>query len=104
MQKLEWKYVSYDYVEIKTIELTLDFTKHMQRYQLFQPRFGDGDHTEVARKLLDRWTEVVVTAKSWQQNIEDMSQWPAEGVIPWDIQEPGHMPVVVWIKKQWTGN
>ena len=89
-------------MEIKTRELALDFTKHMQRYQLFQPRFRQGDQKEVARKLLDLWTEVVVTAKSWQQNIEDMSQWPAS--IPWDIQEPGHMPVVVWIKKQWTGN
>ena len=101
---LEWDSVGGPWIEIKAIELALNYMEDMTRFQLYQPkvhRAEDARREEIAKDLLYMWVECILAAKRAQMNIELRSAWPNEEHTPWKINHLSDMPVVVWLRRQW---
>ena len=101
---LDWELVGGPYVEIKTIEIALNYKDIMYRYQILQPTFQkaeQADREQVVRNLFGLWAELLMIEKRRQMNIEDRAAWPPLSFLPWDIHEVWDMPVVVWLRRQW---
>ena len=100
---LEWSLIGGPYVEVKAIELALDFRKDMRRWQLLQPHVGknvdEQSRAEVLTGCLRQWVSVMISAKTAQMQSENRNDWPSE--VPWAISELHDMPVVLWLKRQW---
>ena len=101
---LEWGRVGGgSYVEVRTVELALDFTQNMTRYQVLQPKFHGIDPKErpaVLKEMLEGWVDLVTTVKKAQMEFTPTREWPAERMLPWWPTELSMMPVVCWVRKQ----
>ncbi len=104
-QPLDWKRVGAPWVEIKTVELALDYTQDMTRFHLLIPKLGllSGQDTRpiVIRRLLGQWADLLTASKKAQLNVKDRSVWPPESYMPWVVDSLENMPVVVWLRRQW---
>ena len=101
---MKWDSVGGPWIEIKTIELALNYMEDMSRFQLYQPKLHKADEArreEIAKDLLDKWVECILAAKRSQMNIELNTAWPLPEHIPWQINQLSDMPVVVWLRRQW---
>jgi hypothetical protein len=103
-QPLDWERVGAPWVEIKTVELALDNTKDMTRFQLLPPKLGtfseDGERHRALRRLLEQWADLLTASKRAQMNVEDRSEWPPQSHMPWVVDTLENMPVVVWLRRQ----
>ena len=102
---LDWNKVGGPWIEIKTLELGLDYTKDMRRFGLLVPKTTP--HTKerdgrdlILMRYLDQWVQLLTLTKKWQMNVEDNSRWPPESHRPWIPDSWRTMPVVVWLRKQ----
>jgi hypothetical protein len=103
-RELKWESVGGPWIEIKAIELALNYMEDMTRFQLNQPKVHgakDARREEIAKDLLYMWVECILAAKRAQMNIELRSAWPKPEHIPWKINHLSDMPVVVWLRRQW---
>ena len=101
---LEWHRIGGGpYVEVRTIELALDYTSNMTRYQVLQPKLHGIDPQErpkVLKRMLDGWVELVTTVKQAQMQCSSRREWPADRMLPWWPYKLPLMPVVCWVRKQ----
>ncbi len=102
---LDWDSMGGPCVELKTLELALDYTRDMTRFQLLQPKMGVVSERQerhvVLRRLLDQWANLLTACKKAQMNVEDGSAWPPKSYMPWSPDSLDNMPVVVWLRRQW---
>ena len=101
LEPTDWSLIGGPYVEVKAIELALDFRRDMRRWHLLQPKVKNVDEqsrAEVLTGYLRQWTSVMISAKTAQMQSENRNDWPSE--VPWDINELRDMPVVLWLKRQ----
>ena len=106
-EELLWGNIG-EYIEIKSLELNLDYTTEMHRFQFLQISQGDTPLTlrqkdEQTRAYLKQWASIIESTKQRQMQIEDMSRWPPPRQRPWEINCVEDMPVVIWVKKQIWG-
>jgi hypothetical protein len=103
-REMQWDLVGGPWIEIKTIELALNYMEDMTRFQLNQPKVHgakDARREEIAKELLYMWIDCIQAAKLSQMNIEPPTAWPQQEHIPWTIKDLSDMPVVVWLRRQW---
>ena len=102
---LNWDIVGGPFIEIKALELGLDYTKDMHRFQLLTPKTTPHSDDKDARdqtltSYLERWVRLLTSTKKAQMNDEDKSRWPPRSHMPWRPASWRTMPVVVWLRKQ----
>ena len=104
LRPLEWSMIGGGpYVEVRTIELALDYTSNMTRYQILQPKLHGipaDERPGVLRKMLDEWVAVVTAVKKAQMQCTWSREWPPEDMLPWWPTTLQWMPVVCWVRKQ----
>jgi hypothetical protein len=101
---LDWDWVGGPRIEIKAVELALNYMEDMTRFQLNQPRVHgatDAHRQEIATKLLYKWIDCINAVKLAQMNVERTTAWPQQEHTPWEIRQHSDMPVVVWLRRQW---
>ena len=104
LKELRWHLIGGPWVEIRTLELDLDYMTHMRRYQILQVKSSGMTSLERlarTRSLLDDWADVLVSTKEAQMQIEDEREWPPPSHFPWEPKGLSDMPVVVWLRRQW---
>ena len=84
-------------LEVKAVELGLNYTKADSRFELCQP-----DSWNVAKDFLAGWAKVLLSTKHAQMQNENTDDWPCEAIRPWPINRVWDMPVVFWLKVQKT--
>ena len=98
LEPVDWKEVGKTWVEIKTVEVGRNYMESMERFQLLQPHFAQGQTTywereRVVRGLLDGWIELMTKSSSYYFEGGDV-------LSPWPKSSPECMPVVCWIRRQ----
>ena len=95
--RVDWKEVGNTWVEIKTVEVGRNYMESMERFQLLQPHFAEGQTTgqrqHVVRGLLDGWIELMTMTSTVHFQGGDV-------LSPWCKWSPTCMPVVCWIRRQ----
>ena len=90
-------------MEVKTVELALDYMNDMTRYQLLLPTTTGtalNERHELVREVLSMWRKILYATKKEQMQVDDPGRWPTEDFLPWAVTDLDSMPVVVWIKRQ----
>ena len=104
LRPLRWNMIGRGpFVEVRTIELALDYTSNMTRYQVLQPKLHGIPAEMRPRKLqqmLNDWVEVVTAVKHAQMQCTARPEWPADCMLPWRPTTLPWMPVVCWLRKQ----
>ena len=101
---VEWIKIGGPWVEIKSIELELNYTKHMYCYQMLQIKahgLTADEKQTCTRSLLDDWVEIITSTKQAQMQVNDETQWPPRSHLPWTPHTWQEMPIVVWLRRQW---
>ena len=80
-------------LEVKAVELALDYTKHRTRFELQRPWCS----FEAARDMLKMWSRSMQSSKRAQMQNENSSDWPRGHMRPWPIISFWDMPVVLWL-------
>ena len=80
-------------LEVQTVELALDYTKHRDRV-VFQP---PGCSEKAAKAMLKMWAKVLISTKRARMQNEKTGDWPSVAMRPWKIISVWEMPVVLWI-------
>ena len=88
----DWITVHGRVLEVKAVELGLNYTKEDSRFELRPP-----DSAFVARDFLARWAKVLLSTKHAQMQNENTDDWPCEAIRPWPINRVWDMPVVFWL-------
>ncbi len=91
-------------VEIRTLELALDYSRDMTRYQLCSPQIRtvrQEERTSLVGGLLQQWVDLLKASKMAQMQKEDLSAWPPPSYVPWRVDRLEEMPVVVWLRRQY---
>ena len=73
-------------LEVKAVELALDYTKHMTRFQLHRPnltRVPRQQWFRRAKEMLKMWTKVMKSSKRAQMQTEEPRDWPPGEMRPW---------------------
>ena len=83
-------------MEVKAVELGLDYTKEETRLELERLESCTED---TARKMLATWARVLESTKQAQMQNENTEQWPPGHMRPWRFKTLWQMPVVFWIVK-----
>ena len=83
-------------MEVKAVELALDYTKEGTRLELDRLESCTED---AARKMLDTWARILESTKQAQMQTEKTENWPSGRMRPWRIRSLWQMPVVFWIVK-----
>ena len=100
--RMNWNIVGGPFVEVKAIELNLNYMADMIRYQIYQPvvtGMTPYQRRDRAWSLVTMWMDVVHSWKLAQHwNMTDEA-WP-DLMPPWQITDMANMPVVVRLKKQ----
>ena len=84
-----------DLLEVRAVELALDYTKQDSRFMLCKPRDIPG-----AKNFLWRWARVLESTKSAQMQAEERYLWPGEDQRPWRFKNLQTMPVVLWLSRK----
>ena len=104
LRPLKWARIGGgQFVEVRTIELALDYTSNMTRYQILQPKLhgiATKQRPDVLRRMLDEWVAVVTAVKQAQMQCTWRHEWPPEDMLPWWPTTLQWMPVVCWVRKQ----
>ena len=101
---LNWNMIGGPWVEIKTMEFALDYTKVMECFQVTYVNtrgLNEEDARKVSQRVLNQWAEVLSSTKKAQMHVEDALAWPPTSHMPWTPQNLLEMPVVVWLRRQW---
>ena len=102
---LDWEKVGGPWIEVKALEINLDYTKDMTRFLFRPPKWrslsGQQEREVMLRRFLDQWTDLLTASKKAQMNVEDISAWPPQSHMPWRIDSLYNMPVVAWLRRQW---
>ena len=91
------------FLEVKAVELALNYTEHMTRFQLRRPNLTGvprEKRSEHAKDMLKMWTKVMQSSKRAQMQTEQHSGWPPDDFRPWKIVKEEDMPMVLWIAEQ----
>ena len=89
---VHWDWFCSRALEVKAVELGLNYTKEDSRFELRPP-----DSAFVARDFLARWAKVLLSTKHAQMQNENTDDWPCEAIRPWPINRVWDMPVVFWL-------
>ena len=104
LRVLDWKAIGGGpFVEVRTIELALDYTSNMIRYQVLQPKFhgiAPEKRAEVLKEVLKEWMDLMLAVKSAQMQCTSSRVWPADSMGPWKAESLMWMPVVCWLRRQ----
>ena len=76
---IDWREIGGNYLEVKAVELALNYTKHMARFHLRPPILSDvrgQDRQQRARQMLTMWTKVMQSAKEAQMQMLKEDDWP----------------------------
>ena len=100
---IDWREIGGNYLEVKAVELALNYTKHMTRFHLRPPILSDvrgQDRQQRARQMLTMWTKVMQSAKEAQMQMLKEDDWPPYEFRPWEFVDLQKMPIVLWIAEQ----
>ena len=104
LRPLRWDMIGRGpFVEVRTIEMALDYTSNMCRYQILQPNMhGMPAERRPAKvqEMLNEWVDVVRAVKHAQMQCTARPEWPADCMLPWWPTCLEWMPVVCWLRKQ----
>ena len=104
LRPLRWDMIGRGpFVEVRTIEMALDYTSNMCRYQILQPNMhGMPAERRPAKvqEMLNEWVDVVRAVKEAQMQCTARPEWPADCMLPWWPTCLEWMPVVCWLRKQ----
>ena len=103
-KELLWEHIG-SYIEIKILELDLNYVTSMHRYQFLQlkkerAQITQQERNERTRAYLNRWASILESTKRMQMQMEGMVQWPPLSYRPWRITSFEEMPVVIWLRKR----
>ena len=79
-------------LEVRAVELGLDYTKQDTRFMLCRP-----PSKPIGDKFLQRWARVLESTKLAQMQAEDAHLWPRQDQRPWPIENLNTMPVALWV-------
>ena len=82
-------------LEVRAVELGLDYTKQDTRFMLRRPASQD-----IGRQFLQGWAKVLESTKLAQMQAEDAHLWPREDQRPWMIKDLNTMPVALWVSRK----
>ena len=94
----DWITVHGRVLEVKAVELGLNYTKEDCRFELRQPASPG-----VAEEFLAGLAKVLQSTKHAQMQNENTYDWPRPNQRPWPIKRVWDMPVVFWLKIQKNG-